>query len=115
MRKFCSLEEVAAADLPPWQETAVTEAVRTLESIFGKGFSPERGFVVLVEEHDTETTTVPGVGAPFAQAGLETAWERDGCLIGLTLWGNSGDGVTWVCPIRDGYAPAVRQRLLAEM
>lgn len=115
MRKFRNLEEVAAAGLPPWQETTVAGAVKTLEAIFGKGFSPERGFVVLIEKDDTEESTVPGVGVPFARIGLEGAWKRDDCLICLTLWGNSGDGVTWVCPVRDGYAPAVRQRLLAEM
>lgn len=115
MRRFSSLEEVAAACLPPWQNTAVTQAVRTLESIFGKGFSPERGFVVLVEEGDTEESAVQVVGVPFAQVTLETTWEQDGCLLSMTLWGNSGDGVTWVCPDLKGYAPAVQERLQAEM
>lgn len=114
MRKFCSLAEVAAARLPPWQHTAVARAVGDLEVIFGKHFDPERGFVVLVEDGDTEESAVPGAGVPFAQVRLEGTWERDGCLVVLTLWGNGGDGVTWVCPDRDGYAPAVRERLRAE-
>jgi hypothetical protein len=114
MRKFGSLEEVAAACLPPWQNSAVTRAVRTLESIFGTGFSPERGFVVLVEDGDTEESAVQVVGVTFAQVSLETTWQQDGCLLNMTLWGNSGDGVTWVCPDRKEYAPAIRQRLLDE-
>jgi hypothetical protein len=111
---FRSTEEVREARLPPWQVMAVAEAVRTLERIFGQGFDTRHGFVVLVEEEDKPEDAVPLVGTPLGNK-LETTWRRHGCLVGLTLWGNSGDGVTWVCPERPGYAPLVQALLRQEL
>lgn len=114
MRRFISTGEVAAARLPPWQRLAVEETIETVESIFGKGFGEDRGFVVLVEKTDTPEDAVPLVGYRLGDK-LESAWRRHGCLIGLTLWGNSGDGVVWVCPERPGYAPQIQELLKREL
>lgn len=115
MRRFRSTEEVYAAQLPDWQHLAVAEAVRGMEATFGTGFSEKRGFVVLVEPGDTLESVEPETGLSLQHKGLETAWRRHGCLVGLTLWGNSGDGVTWVCPERPGHAPQVQEHLRGEL
>lgn len=114
MRKFSSLEEVAAAGLPSWQHKALYEAVHGMEAIFGKRFDHAKGFVVLIEETDTLEDAVPLVGYPLGDK-LEIVWRRHGCLVGLTLWGNSGDGVTWICPERPGYAPKVQELFRREL
>ena len=110
MRIFRSREEVLAANLPQWKHKAVSEAVGTIEGIFGKGYDSKHGFVVLVEESDTPEDSVPILGYHMGYK-LETTWRLHGCLLSVTLWGNSGDGVTWICPERPGYAPAVQELL----
>jgi hypothetical protein len=115
MRRFSSTEEVQAAKLPPWQHEAVSEAVEVMEDIFGSGFDLERGFVVLVEEGDTPETVEPESGLSLQHKGLECTWRRHGCLVGLVLWGNSGDGVSVVCPERPGYADEVQEVLRQEL
>ena len=114
MKIFRSSEEVQQADLPQWQHEAVAEAVRTMEKIFGKGFDVKHGFVVLVEAEDTPDDSVAILGYHM-QKKLETTWRRHGCLINLTLWGNSGDGVTWICPEIGDYAPLVQDILRGEL
>ena len=114
MRIFRSKEEVQQACLSLVQSKAVTEAVSTMENVFGQCFDPRHGFVVLFEANDTPEDTVPLLGYHIRDK-LETAWRRHGCLIGLTLWGNSGDGVTWVCPEVPGYATQVQELLRREL
>jgi hypothetical protein len=46
---------------------------------------------------------------------IETTWRRHGCLVELVLWGNYGDGVTWVCPERPGYAEELQELLRREL
>lgn len=103
MRKFWNLEQMTAAGLPPWQRDAVAEAVLTLEGIFGRGFSVCRGFVLLVEQHDQFGAVDALLGSRLADK-LEGTWRCHGCLVSLVLWGNSGDGVTLVCPELPDYA-----------
>jgi len=114
MRIFRSTDEVKAACLPRWQAAAVAEAVSTMEGIFGQGFDSGHGYVVLFEPADTPEDTVPLLGCHMG-AKLESTRRRHGCLIGLTLWGNSGDGVTWICPETPGYAPKVQEVLRNEL
>ena len=114
MRKFISSEEVYAAQLPDWQHLAVAEAVRTMEEIFGKGFDPTRGYVVLVEQGDVSEDADSLLGYPLSSK-IETTWRRHGCLVALVLWGNSGDGVTWICPERPDYAEEVQALLRREL
>lgn len=114
MKKFASSAEVAAARLPPWQGDAVAEAVGTLEGIFGVGYPEERGFVALVEKGDTLADVAALLGYPLGDK-LETAWRRHGCILGLVLWGNAGDGISFVCPERPGYAEEVQELLRREL
>lgn len=114
MRKFWNREQVATAGLPTWQAAAVAREVRRLEEALGAGFSPDRGCVVLVEAGDGPGDSVPLVGCTVGGK-LEASVRRHGCLVGLTLWGNSGDGVTWVCPERPGHAEAVQEVLRRQL
>lgn len=114
MKKFGSSEEVIAARLPPWQHKAVAEAVRTMEDIFGTGFDPARGFVVLVEQGDVPEDAEVLLGYPLGSK-IEATWRQYGCLVGVVLWGNSGDGVTFLCPERPGYAEEVQGILRREL
>lgn len=111
MRTFRSTADVYAAQLPDWQHLAVAEAVRNMEEAFGKGFDPDRGCVVLVEEGDTLESVEQEPGLSLREKGLEGTCRRHGCLVAVQLWGNSGDGVTWVCPERPGYADQVQEHL----
>lgn len=115
MRKFVSSEEVAAARLQPWQHDAVAEAVHIMERIFGKGFDPEKnGYVVLVEQGDVPADAERLLGYPLGSK-IEITWRRHGCLMALVLWGNSGDGVSFLCPERPGYAEDVQEILRREL
>lgn len=114
MRIFRSSEEVQQAQLPPLQHNAVAEAVRIMERIFGKGFDQKHGFVVLVEAEDTPDDAKSILGYPMADK-LETPFRCQNALIALTLWGNSGDGITWICLEVKDYAPLVQDLLRQQM
>ena len=114
MKIFYSTKEVEQQHLPLWQHKAVAEAVSTMERIFGKDFDPQHGFVVLVEAEDTPDDSLPILGYHIGDK-LETPFRCQNCLIALTLWGNSGDGVTWICPEVPGYAPQMQDLLRQHM
>jgi len=114
MRVFHTMESVSIACLDSSRFLAVSEAVGTMEKIFGVGFDTRHGFVVLFEQMDVPEDTIPLIGCGLGSK-LETTWRRHGCLIGLTLWGNSGDGVTWICPEIPGYAPQIQEVLRGEL
>lgn len=114
MRRFASSAEVYAAQLPDWQHLAVAEAVRIMEGIFGEGFDSARGCVVLIEKDDVPEDAEAILGCHLGSK-METTCRRHDCLVGLTILGNSGDGITWVCPELENYAPAVQMLLRAEL
>lgn len=116
MQIYTSSQEAANALLPPAIKAAVLEAVRSLEELFGKGFDKnERGYVVLIETDDTEETVKDHLGRLFLRMPIEGVFLRHGCLLAVTLWGNSGEGITWVCPDQEGHAPAIRRKLRGEL
>mgnify|MGYP001449180979 CR=1 FL=1 len=109
MRKFTRLNDPLLASLPPPFKGVVRRALQTLCSIFGPELDPEvQGFVVFIEPVDD----LLKINAAIAR-NMDTALEgvfRDGyCLIGVVLWGNSGEGVTIVCPDQPGYAVGAAQ------
>lgn len=114
MKKFVNSKEVYAAKLPDWQHLAIVEAVRGMEGIFGLGYDPARGFVILVEENDKLPDADLFLCCPL-ECKLEGTWRRHGCLVALVLWGNSGDGVTFVCPEKDGYAEDIQSLLKSHL
>lgn len=116
MQIFKSSKEVESFTLPPETKAAVLEAVRTLEEIFGQGFdSSECGYVVLIEQDDTPTTVMDHHGRFLFQMPIEGVFIRHGCLLAVTIKGNSGEGITWVCPDLEDYAPEVRRKFKAEL
>lgn len=38
---------------------------------------------------------------------LEGVFHADDYIVGVVIWGNSGDGVSIVCPNVDGYAERI--------
>ena len=66
----------------------------------------DRGFVLFVEENDTLKSVNNACHRDISTA-LEGAFIDGKCLIGVVLWGNSGAGVTIVCPDRKGYAEEI--------
>lgn len=116
MQIFRSSQEAESSILPPATKAAVLEAVRSLEEVFGKDFnSNEHGYVVLIEQDDTAETVKDHFGRLLFQMPIEGVFIRHGCLLAVTLWGNSGEGITWVCPDRDGCASDVRCKLKDEL
>ena len=91
--------------LPPPYRQPVTKALNNLCSIIGPDLT-DRGFVVFVEENDT-LAEVNNVCCRDISTGLEGAFLDGNCLIGVVLWGNSGDGVTIVCPNVPNYAEEI--------
>jgi hypothetical protein len=89
---------------PPYREPA-EKALNNLHSILGPDLT-DRGFVVFVEENDTLSDINHACHRDIS-IGLEGTFLDNNCLIGVVIWGNSGDGVTIVCPNVDGYAEDV--------
>lgn len=116
MQIFKSSNEVESSRLPPSTKAAVLEPVKTLEEIFGHGFNSEEcGYVVLIEQDDTPTTVMDLHGRFLLEMPIEGVFTRHGFLFAVTISGNSGEGLTWVCPDIDGYAPEVRKALKDEL
>lgn len=69
--------------------------------------SPEsaeiRGFVVFVEKGDGLDELHALLCRDLNQR-LEGVFHAGDCLVGVVLWGNSGDGVSIVCPDVEHYA-----------
>ena len=116
MQIFRSSRQVEASPLLPTIKPAVLSAIRTLEEIFGNGFDNEEyGYVVLIEKNDTPKTVKDHQGHMLFEQPLEGVFIQDGCLQTVTLWGNSGAGVTWICPDQPEYAPEISMLLKAEL
>ena len=105
MQKFTSLSDSQLSSMPPPYRQSVTNAHQNLCTILGPDH-PDRGFVVFVEENDT-LKDINIACCRDLDIALEGAFLDGNCLIGVVLWGNSGEGVTIVCPNVDGYADKV--------
>ncbi|MCW8893023.1 MAG: hypothetical protein OQL18_06865, partial [Deltaproteobacteria bacterium] len=84
-------------------------ALQNLLSILGPDHF-DRGFVVFVEENDT-LNDINNACCRDLEISLEGAFLDGNCLIGVVLWGNSGEGVTIVCPDQEGYAEEIAEAL----
>ena len=93
------------SSLPPPYRQPVKNALKNLYSILGPDLT-DRGFVVFVEENDT-LAAINRACHRDLDTSLEGVFQDGNCLIGVVLWGNSGEGVTIVCPNGDGYAEEV--------
>ena len=88
---------------PPYQET-VLNAIRILVQITPAD-SHDHGFVAFIEPSDTPEMLTHELRRPLSS--LESSFRVDSCIFSMILWGNSGAGVTIVCPDEDGYAPEI--------
>ncbi|MDX2494657.1 MAG: hypothetical protein QNK27_06820 [Desulfuromusa sp.] len=109
MLKFTSMSDAQLSSLAPPHRQTATNALQTLHSILGPDLT-DRGFVVFVEENDTLDDVNHACNRNI-ETSLEGTFLDDNCLIGVVLWGNSGEGVTIVCPNVDGYAEEVAEVL----
>jgi len=100
-----SISDSQLSSLPPPHRRPGQDALQTLHSIIGPDLT-DRGFVLYVEKHDT-LTDVNRACHRNLDTSLEGTYRDGNCLIGVVLWGNSGDGVTIVCPDEEGYAEEV--------
>ena len=102
-----SMDDPRFAGVPSSHRPAVERAVRNLCSIRGPDPHPEDwGFVVFIEPTDDLECVSRIVGKDISVA-LEGAFHDDGYLVGVVLYGNSGSGVTLVCPDAQGYATPI--------
>lgn len=109
---FTSTADPRISSLPPPARPVVSAHLRTLRSICGREPNPEEdGFVGFVEPRDTPQSVTSAIGRSLAQ--LEGVHREGDCLVGVILWGNSGAGITLVCPPAPDHAPQV-QRLFRE-
>jgi hypothetical protein len=80
----------------------VPTIIRLLEP-FSPEHKPAQGFVVFVE-HDDELDALKTLVCRNLSESLEGVFYAGDCLVGVVLWGNSGDGVSIVCPDVEHYA-----------
>jgi hypothetical protein len=103
---FTDTTDPRISNIPPPYQPPVLSAIRTLlESSNHKSSPNDQGFVAFIEAEDTPESLTPAFVRPLLSN--ECAFRKGSCLIGVILWGNSGAGVTIVCPAEDGYAPEV--------
>jgi hypothetical protein len=107
MQKLTSPSQLV--NLSPPYRPPTLNALKSLPPIAGPD-PTDRGFVVFVEEDDT-VNDVNRICARNLETSLEGAFLEGNCLIGVVLWGNSGEGVTIVCPNVAGYAEEVGEVL----
>ena len=99
--------------IPPEYRPATVQAIKTLRSIptTDTPFNAEvQGCVVFVETDDRPDGLYPAIKRDL-DCSLEGVTRESCCLVGVIIWGNSGDGVAIVCPNKKDYAPEIVQIL----
>lgn len=110
MITFTSTADPRLASLPPPARPIVSAHLHTLHSICDREPDPEEdGFVGYVEPQDTPESLASAIGRNLAQ--LEGVFPEGDCLVGVVLLGNSGAGITLVCPLLPNHAPQVASLL----
>lgn len=107
MIKIRSINDPQLGSIPPPYRAAVERAAHNLWSTVGPDSQPEdQGFVVFVEGEDEPSCVNSTIGKNLSIS-LEGVFRDDSCLVGVVLFGNSGSGVTIVCPETEGHAPKI--------
>lgn len=110
MLTFTSTADPRLASLPPPALPVVAAHLHNLAAIFGREPGPyQDGFVAYVEAQDTPPSVRSETGRDIDD--LESVFRDGPFLVGVLLWGNSGAGVTLVCPDLDGYASEIVRAL----
>lgn len=71
------------------------------------------GCVLFIQAHDKAVDILPVSSKPISS--LDGVYRQDQCLIGVILWGNSGEGVSIICPEEKNYAPEIQSCLKAHL
>ncbi|WP_432821166.1 hypothetical protein [Trichloromonas sp.] len=110
MLKITSTTDPRLARLPPAIRIVVTNQLLALRSTCRGDPDPEKdGFVGYVEPQDTPQSVESAIGLSLSQ--IEGVFLDGGCMVGVILWGNSGAGVSLVCPQSFAHALQVAQQL----
>ncbi len=72
---------------------------------------PENSSVIFIEVNDQPPELSKQICRNIDSC-LEGVSRQQNCLIGVVIYGNSGDGVSIICPDIAGYADAIRQILI---
>ena len=104
MITFTSVTDPRISSLPPPYQETVLDAIRILVQITPADCH-DHGFVAFIEPSDTPEMLTHELRRPLSS--LEGSFRGDACIFSMILWGNSGAGVTIVCPDVDGYAPEI--------
>lgn len=105
MHKFTDFSDPQLKQLPSTHQSAVKHALGHLHAIYGSNPDPrDHGFVAYIECGDRPESVSSAIGRDVSQ-GLEGVFRDGACLVGVVLWGNSGAGVTLVCPQDQDHAP----------
>ena len=111
MLKFTSTTDPRLARLPPNHRNVLEHAITTLCSLYPPEPEPDsQGFVAFIEQQDEPEILLSAIGRDLEQS-IECAFRDGSCLAGVTLWGNSGAGITIICPEEEGYAPEIARIL----
>lgn len=101
---FTSTDPLLASISPLYRQT-VERAVHNLCSPCRPDTQPDdQSFVVFIEAAD-EPLLISSMIHKDISIALEGAFRDGSCLVGVVLYGNSGSGVTLICPEQEGYAP----------
>jgi hypothetical protein len=68
-----------------------------------------RGCVLFIQPHDKPTDILPISAKPLSS--LDGVYRQGRCLVGIILWGNSGEGVSIICPEAPDYACEIQRSL----
>lgn len=110
MLMFTSSTDPRLSSLPPPIRSVIARQILILCALCHCEPDAEQdGFVGYVEPQDTPQMVKLGIGRPLER--IEGVFVEGGCLVAVILWGNAGAGISLVCPLADGHAPAVARML----
>lgn len=117
MKTFRTIGDVEAAHLKPFLYTLTKRLHEQIQSAYtgtGYEYSPEDdGFIVLIEEGDTENVVAAMYGYTLLTAVYEDVRFENGCFVAFALHNNQF-GITWIIPDAPWLDKQLRDRLILE-
>ena len=103
---FSDSDDPRIAGIPPPYQAPLLSAIRNLLEISDSTSTlKDQGFVTFIEAEDTQESLPPALVRPLHS--MEGTFRNGPCLVSVILWGNSGAGVTIVCPDEEDYASEI--------